>query len=251
MAKQERIQTSEQAITPVTDNGFTSTTGIVRGDPVHRYRTAIDFCIEAGAANDVLDIGGSRDNPAMREVLPAGSNFVSVNVRGEAHGRIPHIIADGRSLPMLEDNSFPCVVAADVVEHVPHDNVGDTFDERLKLAKELVRVSDNVTVLTAPFQDKEKQNQREEQEFLEEMQRLGLDPKRSIFEHRERGLPSLRQLVKIGRALRQPFDIRPATNRSTLFQSLYDQAIILAAGNEQNIAMQTAAETNYKRTTVR
>jgi hypothetical protein len=102
----------------------------------------------------------------------------------------------------------------DVLEHV-------SSHLRPRFVAEMARVTSARAVIIAPLGGKE--NYWRERELLERMAAAELDPKQSFLNHQKLGLPTLRELVAIGRSLRLPFEIFPATHRSTLFQSLRDQ----------------------------
>ena len=127
------------------------------------------------------------------------------------------------------------MTAVDVLEHIAPDL-------RFQFFADMLRVTSDRAVIVTPLATEE--NRAVEQTFLAHMQEAGLDPKQSFLNHQKLGLPTLHELVAIGRSLRLPFDVFPATHRSTLFQSLQDQVAALAVDKDeigQSIARRIAA----------
>ncbi|MBI5448939.1 methyltransferase domain-containing protein [Candidatus Gottesmanbacteria bacterium] len=184
---------------------------LVEGDVLARYQDAFRRVPDGPGA--VLDVGGSRNFPERDELLGADRQVTSLNLPDEPHRRVPDIYGDGTALP-YKDGAFSFVSAVDVLEHV-------SSHLRPRFVAEMVRVTSSRAVIIAPLGGKE--NYSSERELLDRMEAAELDPKQSFLNHQKLGLPTLRELVTIGRSLRLPFDIFPATHRSTLFQSLRDQ----------------------------
>lgn len=201
---------------------------LIRGDVEARYQDALRHRGSAGGC--ILDVGGSIDFP-MRD---STRDVVSLNLLHEAHARIPNVYGDGTYLPFA-DESFSFVTAVDVLEHIAPDL-------RFQFFADMLRVTSDRAVIVTPLATEE--NRAVEQTFLAHMQEAGLDPKQSFLNHQKLGLPTLHELVAIGRSLRLPFDVFPATHRSTLFQSLQDQVAALAVDKDeigQSIARRIAA----------
>lgn len=165
----------------------------------------------------VLDVGGFQNNPFLQEVLPAGVTPYSLNFIPETHGRIPDIGGTGLRLP-FQDDSIKLSTAIEVIEHV-------NGWQREQFVREMLRVSEWGSLLCLPFDSPT--NVSNEYNLVTGMENRGLQPKRSTLEHRLKGLPTLGDLVSIGRNMRVPFALYPSTNANILFQSLYDQVLAL------------------------
>ena len=205
---------------------------LVEGDVLARYQDA--FRRVPDGPGTVLDVGGARNFPRRDVLLGPDWQVTSLNLPDEPHRRVPDIYGDGIALP-YKDGAFSFVSAVDVLEHV-------SSHLRPRFVAEMARVTSARAVIIAPLGGKE--NYWRERELLERMAAAELDPKQSFLNHQKLGLPTLRELVAIGRSLRLPFDVFSATHRSTLFQSLQDQVAALAVDKDkigQSIARRIAA----------
>lgn len=183
--------------------------------------------------NLVLDVGGFHDNPYFQQVVPSNTTVYSLNLVHEPHGRIPDVYGNGQELPFANE-AFKLVTAIDVLEHVP-------YPRRKRVVEEMLRVAEKKVVICVPVDSP--RNVKYEYELIQRMEVRELEPKKSTLEHRLLGLPTLSDLVDIGRAMRTPFDLYPSAVASTLFQSMYDQVDVLAAYTEpsgQRIVSQLA-----------
>lgn len=206
---------------------------LVRGFPRVRYSAAIDhlppeiLTINGGSRIKIADIGGFRDNPILKELL-SETSILSLNIPGEYHGRTGDITYDGSHMPLL-DNSVPIMMAVDVLEQI-------NPVKRSDLIKEMVRVAKNRVIVSGPYHSEI--NVAYEEELIDYMRKNNLPPKVSIVKHRDLGLPTLEELVAIGRKLRFPFHLYPATITALDFQGLLAQVEVLAkksvSGSEIN-----------------
>lgn len=181
----------------------------------------------------VLDIGGFADNLYFRQVVSSDTSVLSINLPDEPYGRRPHVFGDGRTLPFQND-AFTYTTAIETVEHVP-------FPYRQRFFSEMLRVASDTAIVCTPFDSAA--NVKLEYDLVKQMEAAGLPPKKSTLKHRLLGLPTLSDLVEIGRALRAPFAIHPSTDAATLFQSMSDQVIALTkvSGEESlNVAREIA-----------
>lgn len=210
---------------------------LVRGFPRHRYRVASEYIPTdlEGYPFGILDVGGFRDNPVVREIFP-GVEAIAINIPHEYHGRTGNITYDGRHIPLATD-SIPVVMAVDVLEHVRRE-------ERFFLLQEMLRVAGQKVVVSGPFDSV--QNVKYEVEFLKTLDRYGLPPKASILQHRKRGLSKIEELVLMARNLRTPFAIYPATIADLDFQGLLSQAEVLG-GYEGNTKSRFPTNTVFSR----
>jgi len=166
----------------------------------------------------ILDIGGFSPNPHLQENLPPNVTSYSLNLIPEPHRRRPDIGGNGLALP-FSTRTFVVSTAIEVLEHVPGWS-------REKFVREMLRVVSDTAVICVPFESSA--NVSLEYELVKGMEDMGLRPKKSTLGHRLLGLPTLADLVEIGRHMRIPFALYPSTNRDTLFQSLFDQAEALS-----------------------
>lgn len=146
-------------------------------DQYQRYATAASLVDRLVGSSDgrVIDVGGAPgpcrlfwpQRPAI-VIDPTGSND-ALFVRG-----------DGSCLP-FPDASAPAVVSLDTLEHVPPSR-------REPFLRELVRVSDEVVVLSAPFADP---LVRLAEDALNDFIRARFGAFPTLDEHAEHGLPDL------------------------------------------------------------
>lgn len=194
----------------------------VKGAGLHAY-DLVKKRIIPNPNKKVLDVGGFGDNPVF--------STVSVNISPSHSGLLPTIYADGRALP-FKDNSFPSTTSVDVLGSIPgnghtHYTSDEIYRERLQFIAEQVRVAQESVVMTTPFFSAA--NEEAEKALLNQIESLLLTPRRSLIKHEKLGLPTIEDLVRLGRDVRQPFHVYPGTNRTALFQFLHDQADIISS----------------------
>lgn len=213
---------------------MTSKEAIVAIGPLFKHESVAPYFPDLNLGDQVLDVGGFSGNRFLSRVLPVGVRILSINKYPEPHGRAPDVGGDGRALPFAA-RSFSLVTAIETLEHV-----GKPYRE--VFMEEMVRVTDDTVVILTPIDSPT--NVVYEYNLIKRMEEKGLSPKRSTMEHRLLGLPSLSDLVEMGRAMRLPFSIVPSTVASTLFQSMNDQVEVLATKvpmqAKRNIARQIA-----------
>ena len=150
---------------------------LVRSDPRNRYRTAlkymqeIEICPECPC--EVLDVGGFRDNPVLKEILPEGVRAKSLNIEEEYHvpKRIGDITYDGIHMGFFPDSSVPLVMAVDVFQHVDER-------DRLPLLQEMVRVAKDKVIIAVPIHSDA--NVAWENALIRQMIEANLPPKRVL-----------------------------------------------------------------------
>lgn len=203
----------------------------IRGFPESRYRTVEPFVREAFDTRRypfyqdivyVADIGGFQNNKVVQKVF-GDLRTISLNIPWEYHNppRIGDVVYDGLSMPLASD-SIPVVMAVDVLEQVHPSN-------RFQLINEMVRVAQERAVVSCPFHSIS--NAVSEEGLLDSMKEIGLPEKTSFRIHRKLGLPTLGELVAMGRKTGFPFQLWPATDRRMDFNGLNHQIEILKTEN--------------------
>jgi hypothetical protein len=147
-------------------------------DQYQRYEVAAallqGFGLPPGAR--VLEVGGGPG--PLESFLPEYELFVS-DIAGEHEGR--YLIASGAALP-FDDETFDAVVTLDTLEHVP-------AEFRKAFLAELLRVSGDLVVLSAPFADKDLELAEEALNQFIRARFQGDFP--TLDEHAMHGLPEL------------------------------------------------------------
>ncbi len=172
----------------------------------------------------LVDIGGFANNDIVRAKF-RGIPTISLNLPNEYHGRTGDITYNGTDMPLASD-SIPVLMSVDVLQQVPPEN-------RLPLLQEMLRVAKDRVVLSVPFYSKE--NAQYEQRIINSMKKVNLPPKESIMRHQDWGLPHLEELAELGRSIRLPFTIRPATISILDFAALNAQIDIYRRGRKRGI----------------
>ena len=130
----------------------------------------------------VLDVGGR--NGGMELFLDNEDELVLIDIR---EGDEPNlIVGDATDMHMFQDNAFDIVTSGDVFEHIP-------IKKREQFMKECLRVSKDLVVLAAPFNDTAVL--KEEKEVGEFFESLVGHRHEWLKEHLENGLPD-KTLVK-------------------------------------------------------
>lgn len=147
-------------------------------DQYQRYQVTAalleGFAVPAGAL--VLEVGGGPG--PLEAFLPEYELFVS-DVSGAHLGRF--LLADGAALPFA-DGTFTAVVTLDTLEHVPARS-------RTPFLAELLRVSADLVVLSAPFASPELEIAEEAlNEFIRARFQVNFP---TLDEHAQHGLPEL------------------------------------------------------------
>jgi hypothetical protein len=147
-------------------------------DQYQRYQVTAEllagFKVPAGAA--VLEVGGGPG--PLESFLPEYEVFVS-DISGAAHDRF--LLASGDALPFA-DETFAAVVTLDTLEHVPPSI-------RAPFLSELLRVSTDLVVLSAPFASPELEVAEEALNEFIRARFQGDFP--TLDEHADNGLPKL------------------------------------------------------------
>ncbi|PIZ03340.1 hypothetical protein COY59_00095 [Candidatus Gottesmanbacteria bacterium CG_4_10_14_0_8_um_filter_37_24] len=205
---------------------------LVRSDPRNRYRTAlkymqeIEICPECPC--EVLDVGGFRDNPVLKEILPEGVRAKSLNIEEEYHvpKRIGDITYDGIHMGFFPDSSVPLVMAVDVFQHVDER-------DRLPLLQEMVRVAKDKVIIAVPIHSDA--NVAWENALIRQMIEANLPPKSSIMRHRTRNsLPRLSSLTNMARTTGYSFKLEPATRAAIYFHGMLNQVTTLKENYTKN-----------------
>jgi hypothetical protein len=151
-------------------------------DQYQRYKVTAElmerFAVPAGAL--VLEVGGGPG--PLEDFLPEYEVFVS-DISGEHLGRF--LLADGAALPFA-DQTFAAVVTLDVLEHVPPQF-------RVAFLAELLRVSADLVVLSAPFASRELEIAEDALNEFIRARFQGDFP--TLDEHADNGLPELEPTV--------------------------------------------------------
>ncbi len=147
-------------------------------DQYQRYQVTAEliegFAVPPGAL--ILEVGGGPG--PLETFLPEFEVFVS-DITGEHAGRF--MLADGAALPFA-DQTFAAVVTLDVLEHVP-------AQYRKPFLAELLRVSADLVVLSAPFSSPELILAEEALNEFIRARFQGDFP--TLDEHADNGLPEL------------------------------------------------------------
>jgi hypothetical protein len=147
-------------------------------DQYQRYQVTAElmerFAVPAGAL--VLEVGGGPG--PLEDFLPGYEVFVS-DITGAHLGRF--LLADGAALPFA-DQAFAAVVTLDTLEHVPPQY-------RTPFLAELLRVSADLVVLSAPFASKELEIAEDALNEFIRARFQGDFP--TLDEHADNGLPEL------------------------------------------------------------
>ncbi len=140
------------------------------------------------AGKTVLDVGG--EQPILEQVTQM-AEYYTLNVDRDINQTSKHIkklkksmLYDGKNLP-FDDNTFDIVVCIDVLEHVSQK-------ERTPLIKEMLRVSKEVLICSAPLGTAE--HIQAEKDLLRSL----TDKKEASFleDHIQKGLPTPESLQK-------------------------------------------------------
>ena len=147
-------------------------------DQYQRYEVAsallAGFKVPPGSL--VLEVGGG---PGPLEAFLPDYELVVSDVSGAHHGRF--LLADGSSLPFADD-TFAVAVTLDVLEHVPPGI-------RAPFLQELLRVSSDLVVLSAPFAHPDLELAEEALNEFIRARFQGDFP--TLDEHADNGLPEL------------------------------------------------------------
>lgn len=152
-------------------------------DQYQRYRVAADLLANLGLelGSRVLEVGGA---PGPLEAFLPDHEVLVTDLNGTRPGR--YAVADGARLPFA-DATFDAVVTLDTLEHVPGDKRPDFLSEARRVSRDLV-------VLSAPFEDPDLVLAEDALNgFIR--QRFGGDFA-TLDEHRENGLPLLDPTVE-------------------------------------------------------
>ncbi len=147
-------------------------------DQYQRYQVTAELLegFEVPAGSLILEVGGGPG--PLETFLPELEVFVS-DITGEHVGRF--MLADGAALPFA-DQTFAAVVTLDVLEHVPPQF-------RKPFLAELLRVSADLVVLSAPFTSPELVLAEEALNEFIRARFQGDFP--TLDEHADNGLPEL------------------------------------------------------------
>ncbi len=97
----------------------------------------------------LLDVGGN--GSWLPKMLAEAGLLYEVSVidilpvPADTEGISQYVVGSGTAMP-FEDNQFPVVVSTDTLEHVPPD-------EKVAFVTEMIRVSSDLVILSAPFDD--------------------------------------------------------------------------------------------------
>ncbi len=151
-------------------------------DQYQRYRVTADvlaaFGVEPGSL--VLEVGGG---PGPLEAFLPEHELVVSDISGAHLGRF--LLADGAALPFA-DQTFAVVVTLDTLEHVP-------ARFRPAFLSELLRVSEDLVVLSAPFASPELELAEEALNEFIRARFQGDFP--TLDEHADNGLPELEPTI--------------------------------------------------------
>jgi hypothetical protein len=152
-------------------------------DQYQRYQVTSElmagFKVPPGAL--ILEVGGGPG--PLESFLPEYELFVS-DISGAAHERF--LLASGAALPFA-DETFAAVVTLDTLEHVP-------AEIRPPFLSELLRVSSDLVVLSAPFASPELEVAEEALNEFIRARFQGDFP--TLDEHADNGLPELEATVE-------------------------------------------------------
>lgn len=132
----------------------------------------------------ILDVGGR--NGHLQEFLPKDEITILDIREGSEKNLIVGDATDMRTL--FKDHSFDIVTSGDVFEHIPQE-------KRERFVKECIRVSSDLVIIAAPFDDPETGNaEKIARNYFKQF--AGKDHE-WLTEHIENGLPSLNGLIDL------------------------------------------------------
>ncbi len=154
-------------------------------DYVGRYQLIAEIATRYFAGSkkprNILDVGG------LGSILDKITDIPLTILDSEAEDGQAQTQGDGANMSSIKDGAYDVVVTSDTLEHIPPR-------DRKNFIKELVRVSDDLVVLAAPFGDHgAAEEERRLQTFYKGI--LG-EEHRWLREHEEYGLPKEKETMK-------------------------------------------------------
>jgi len=130
---------------------------------------------------NILDVGGL--GSFISQIINIPTTIFDNEVVQEGTNQI---LGDGTSMNNIEDGAFDVVITSDTLEHIPKK-------QRRNFINELVRTSNDLIILCAPFAD---QGAIEEEKKLQHYYKeVTGKPHRWLKEHKQLGLPLKKEII--------------------------------------------------------
>ena len=116
-------------------------------DQYQRYCNTADIIDKIRKNNEkfnILEIGAGGHRNLERFLLIDEITYLDIELSDEYKNDSSYILGDATNMETISDNSYDCVIALDVYEHIPEE-------KRNEFLSEIVRVSNKLFIIAAPF----------------------------------------------------------------------------------------------------